>query len=107
MPFQSLCLHGMHISLIMQKVEELSKQNKTEDAVKLVLGPARNQYVECAQQLQIIIDVNNKGSQASAINAEEAYANRKLLSISLIIAAILATNGNFYAHHSWCYEATR
>lgn len=72
------------------KVEELAKQNKTEDAVKLVLGPARTQYIDALQQLQIIIDVNNKGSQESAINAEEAYTNGKLLSISLIIAAIIA-----------------
>ena len=72
------------------KVEELSKQNKTEDAVKLVLGTARTQYLDALQQLQLIIDVNNKGSQALAINAEEAYTNGKLLSISLIIAAIIA-----------------
>ena len=35
------------------KVEELSKQNKPEDAVKLVLGPARTQYIDALQQLQI------------------------------------------------------
>jgi len=72
------------------KVEEFSKLNKTEEAVKLVLGPARTQYMEALQQLQIIIDVNNQGSKESAINAGKAYESGKLLSISLIIAAIIA-----------------
>ncbi len=72
------------------KVEVLSKSNKTEEAVKLVLGPARAQYVEALDQLKVIIDVNNKGSKASAVDAEAAYEQGKLLTISLIIAVMLA-----------------
>ena len=71
------------------RVEELSKQSKTEEAVSLVLGAARTQYIDALQQLQIIIDINNKGSQQSAIDAEEAYANGKLLSLALIITAMV------------------
>ena len=72
------------------KVEVLSKSNKTEEAVKLVLGPARAQYVEALEQLKVIIDVNNKGSKASAVDAEASYEQGKLLTISLIIAVMLA-----------------
>ncbi|MGV7004724.1 methyl-accepting chemotaxis protein [Desulfovibrio sp. QI0442] len=71
-------------------VEVLSKSNKTEEAVKLVLGPARAQYVEALDQLKVIIDVNNKGSKASAVDAEASYEQGKLLTISLIIAVMLA-----------------
>ena len=72
------------------KVEALSKSNNTEEAVKLVLGPARGQYVEALDQLKVIIDINNKGSKASAADAETSYERGKLLTISLIIAVMLA-----------------
>ena len=72
------------------KVEFLSKSNNTEEAVKLVLGPARAQYVEALDQLKVIIDINNKGSKTSAADAEAAYERGKLLTISLIIAVMLA-----------------
>ena len=71
-------------------VEVLSKSNKTEEAIKLVLGPARVQYVEALDQLKVIIDVNNKGSKASAVDAEASYEQGKLITISLIIAVMLA-----------------
>ena len=72
------------------KIEVLSKSNKTEEAVKLVLGPARAQYVEALDQLKVIIDINNKGSKTSSADAEAAYERGKLLTISLIIAVMLA-----------------
>ena len=72
------------------KVAFLSKSNNTEEAVKLVLGPARAQYVEALDQLKVIIDINNKGSKTSAADAEAAYERGKLLTISLIIAVMLA-----------------
>ncbi len=72
------------------KVEALSKSNNTEEAVKLVLGPARAQYGEALDQLKVIIDINNKGSKASAADAETSYEQGKLLTISLIIAVMLA-----------------
>ena len=71
-------------------VEVLSKSNNTEEAVKLVLGPAREQYGEALDQLKVIIDVNDKGSKASAATAEASYEQGKLLTISLIIAVMLA-----------------
>ena len=71
-------------------VEALSKENKTEEAAKQVSGPARAHYVEALDQLKIIIDVNSKGSEKSAKNAEEAYNKGKILAISLIAAALLA-----------------
>jgi len=72
------------------KVEALSKSNNTEEAVKLVLGPARAQYGEALDQLKVIIDINNKGSKTSAADAETSYEQGKLLTISLIIAVMLA-----------------
>ncbi len=71
-------------------VEALSKENKTEEAAKQVSGPARAHYGEALDQLKIIIDVNSKGSEKSAKDAEEAYNKGKILAISLIAAALLA-----------------
>ena len=71
-------------------VEALSKENKTEEAAKQVSGPARAHYVEALDQLKIIIDVNSKGSEKSAKDAEEAYNKGTILAISLIAAALLA-----------------
>ncbi|HZF62558.1 MAG TPA: methyl-accepting chemotaxis protein [Desulfovibrio sp.] len=72
------------------RVEVLSKSNNTEEAVKLVLGPARAQYGEALDQLKVIIDVNDKGSKSSAADAEASYERGKLITISLIIAVMLA-----------------
>ena len=71
-------------------VEALSKENKTEEAAKQVSGPARAHYGEALDQLKIIIDVNSKGSEKSAQDAEDAYSRGKMLTISLIVAALLA-----------------
>ena len=72
--------------------EALSKENKTEEAAKQVSGPARAHYGEALDQLKIIIDVNSKGSEASARDAEKAYSNGKMLTISLIVAAMVAAS---------------
>jgi methyl-accepting chemotaxis protein len=71
-------------------VESLSRENKAEEAAKQAGGPARASYGEALDQLKIIIDVNSKGSEKSAQNAEEAYSKSKFLTISLIIASIFA-----------------
>ena len=75
------------------KIEELSKNGNTEAAVKAVLGPARVQFFDALSQLQVIIDINKKGSQASALNAEKSYERGKLIILSLIAAVILAATG--------------
>ena len=71
-------------------VEALSKQNKNEEAAKQASGPARAYYGEALDQLKIIIDVNSKGSEKSARDAEDAYEKGKMLAISLIAVALLA-----------------
>ena len=75
------------------KIEELSKNGNTEAAVKAVLGPARVQFFDALSQLQVIIDINKKGSQASALNAEKSYERGKLIILFLIAAVILAATG--------------
>ena len=75
------------------KIEELSKNGNTEAAVKAVLGPALVQFFDALSQLQVIIDINKKGSQASALNAEKSYERGKLIILFLIAAVILAATG--------------
>ena len=69
-------------------VEVLARQNKTEEATKKVLGEAREQYMNALKHLATIIDVNNRGSNKSSIEAEAAYNNGKTLNICLIIFAL-------------------
>ena len=71
-------------------VEELVRQDKTEEATKRVLGDAREQYMNALKHLTTIIEVNNKGSKQSALEAENAYNNSKLLTICIIIFALSA-----------------
>ena len=72
--------------------EALSRENNTEEAAKQVSGPARAHYGEALDQLKIIIDINSKGSESSARDAEKSYANGKMLIIALIIAAMVAAS---------------
>ena len=71
-------------------VEMLARQDKTEEATKKVLGDARDQYINALKYLSTIIEVNNKGSKQSAIDAENAYNNGRILNICLIIFALSA-----------------
>ena len=71
-------------------VEMLARQDKTEEATKKVLGDARDQYINALKYLATIIEVNNKGSKQSAIDAENAYNNGRILNICLIIFALSA-----------------
>ena len=75
------------------KVEELSKNGNAEEAVKAVLGTARVQFFDALSQLQVIIDINKNGSQASALNAEKSYERGRLITLVLIAAVILAATG--------------
>jgi methyl-accepting chemotaxis protein len=71
-------------------VEMLSRENKTVEATKKVLGGAREQYLSALKHLATIIEVNNKGSKQSAMDAENAYNKGKLLNICLIIFSLSA-----------------
>ncbi|QCC85270.1 methyl-accepting chemotaxis protein [Desulfovibrio desulfuricans] len=73
-------------------VVELAKQNKEEEATAKVLGGARDNYFSALTYLSTIIDVNNKGSEKSALDAEAAYNNGKILTIFLIIFSISAAS---------------
>ncbi len=75
------------------KVEDLSKNGNAEEAVKAVLGTARVQFFDALSQLQVIIDINKNGSQASALNAEKSYERGRLITLVLIAAVILAATG--------------
>lgn len=71
-------------------VEELSQQNKTDEAVRLVLGPARDNFNASLGYLSIIIDANNKGGQASADVATTVYSDGKLIVLCFILATLVA-----------------
>jgi len=72
-----------------KQIEALSKQNKTDEAVKLILGDARNQYIDVLKYLSIIVDINNKGGQISANDAEVSYSSGKMLTIGLLLASVI------------------
>ena len=71
------------------KVAKLARENKNEEATKLILGEARKNYIDALKYLSIIIDVNNKGGIKSAKDAEDAYTAGKSITIGLLTASIL------------------
>ncbi|WP_374287941.1 methyl-accepting chemotaxis protein [Desulfovibrio desulfuricans] len=73
-------------------VVELAKQNKDDEATAKVLGGARDNYINALTYLSTIIEVNNNGSVKSALDAEAAYNNGKILTICLIIFSISAAS---------------
>ena len=74
----------MHI-----KVAALSRDNKTAEATKLILGEARTYYIDSLKYLAVLIDVNNKGGIKSAKEAEDAYTTGKTITIGLLAASVL------------------
>ncbi len=79
-----------------KKIESLSKLNKQNEAMSLILGDSRDKFLESSKFLKMIIDINNQGSLKSAKEAEEAYSKGKLITIVLLVlGAAIATLGSF------------
>jgi methyl-accepting chemotaxis protein len=74
------------------KVAELSKQNKTNEATKLILGDAREKYIDALKYLSAIIDVNNNGAKLSANDAEASYSSGRTLTLGLLVASIITAS---------------
>lgn len=70
-------------------VEKLSRENKQAEATKIVLGDSKQQFLDAIQYLTNIIDVNNKGGQKSAREAEDAYSGGKTTVVILLIASVV------------------
>jgi len=72
-----------------KQIEDLSRQHKIDSAVKLILGDARLQYNDALKYLSNIIEVNNKGGQLSANDAETSYNSGKTLTVCLLIISVV------------------
>lgn len=72
-----------------KQIANLSRQHKTAEAVTLILGDARIQFLDALKYLSLIIDINNKGGQLSANDAEASYNSGKTLTIGLLITSVI------------------
>ena len=82
-------------SKIHDQIFALSKQNRTEEAMALLLGQSRTAYLKASDQLLKIVALNTEGGEKSSLAGDELYdASKALVSILLaagiLIGAILA-----------------
>ena len=80
---------------IHNKVEALARQNKDAEASELIMGDTLTLYNSITKQLSTMIDVNNKGSLASAKEAASSYESGKfqlmlLMGLSVLAAATIS-----------------
>ncbi|WP_243363030.1 methyl-accepting chemotaxis protein [Fundidesulfovibrio terrae] len=74
---------------LQDKALDMAKNNRMDEAVKLVATGMRSTYNPAADALTKGIDINDKGSAAEAINGQTAYENARMLSIILLVTAVV------------------
>ena len=82
-------------SKIHDQIFALSKQNRTEEAMALLLGQSRTAYLKASDQLLKIVALNTEGGEKSSLAGDELYDASKalvsiLLAVGILIGAILA-----------------
>ena len=82
-------------SKIHDQIFALSKQNRTEEAMALLLGQSRTAYLKASDQLLKIVALNTEGGEKSSLAGDELYDASKaqvsiLLAAGILIGAILA-----------------
>ena len=82
-------------SKIHDQIFALSKQNRTEEAMALMLGQSKTAYLKACDQLLKIVALNTEGGEKSSLAGDELYDTSKalvsiLLAAGILIGAILA-----------------
>ncbi|MFL9878581.1 methyl-accepting chemotaxis protein [Herbaspirillum rhizosphaerae] len=78
-----------------KKILDISRTNKNEDARALLKGESTKVYRNLLDQVEKLVEVNEKGSDKSSADADATYASAKLwiiamLAICMVIAMTLA-----------------
>ncbi len=71
-----------------EKLLAISRQNKTEEAQKLIEGKSREMFDAASNQLFALVELNNKGAAESTRVAGETYAGARAWIIAILIGAV-------------------
>ena len=74
---------------ISEKLLDLSRQNRTEEAVKLVLGDSRQVYRDLSAQLNELVVAARKNAEAMSAQGDAMYENSNMIGTTLTVLAIL------------------
>ena len=74
---------------ISDKLLDISRQNRTEEAVKLLLGDSRKAYRDLSAQLNELVAAARKNAEAMSAQGDAMYENSNMIGTTLTILAIL------------------
>ena len=74
---------------ISDKLLDISRQNHTEEAVKLLLGDSRQVYRDLSAQLNELVTAARKNAESNSAQGDEMYANSNMVGTALTVLAIL------------------
>ena len=74
---------------ISEKLMDLSRQSRTEEAVKLVLGDSRQVYRDLSAQLNELVAAARKNAEAMSAQGDAMYENSNMIGTALTVLAIL------------------
>ena len=72
-----------------QKVIELSRQNKNDEAAALFKGEARQHFDDASVTLAALAKLNKDGADAASAEGDAIYASARLIVIVSLVAAII------------------
>ncbi|ASU37868.1 methyl-accepting chemotaxis protein [Herbaspirillum sp. meg3] len=73
-----------------KKILDISRTNKNEDARTLLKGESTKVYRNLLDQVEKLVEVNEKGSERSSADADATYASAKLWIISMLAICLVA-----------------
>lgn len=72
-----------------QQIIALSKQNHTEEAISVLLGPSLDVYNRVCQLLVELVRMNTEGGNKASLEGDEGYALAKKMVSGLLVAGML------------------
>jgi len=76
-----------------KKILDISRTNKNEEARTLLRGESTKVYRNLLDQVEKLVEVNEKGSEKSSADADATYANARLWIIAMLAVCIVTAMG--------------
>ncbi|WP_238534061.1 MCP four helix bundle domain-containing protein, partial [Herbaspirillum lusitanum] len=73
-----------------KKIVDISRSDKNEDARLLLKGESTKIYRSLLDQLEKLVDVNEKGAEKSSADADVTYANARTWIIAMLLICMAA-----------------
>ena len=87
--FNKVTAHLNGYFSISDKLLTISRENHTEEAVKLLLGDSRKDYVDLSAQLNQLVAEARKNAETRSAEGDAMYENSNMIGTTLTILAIL------------------